>query len=433
MRIATSTIYEQQTAAIDNLVAQQAQYGNELSTGKSLNVPSDNPTQIAQDLAVRNDIALGNNTVSDVTNLSDQLTTVDGAMSTLTKVLQSARSLAVQGASDAVNPSQQQAIADQLNQLLGEAIGVANTQYAGQYVFAGSASPTSAPVQANGSPASAVSFSGNNVSQSQVFANGQRVAANVTLQQAFNYQSTNGTPDVFQTLIDLRNTLQNQQVVDQSGASVNTQGTSLSPTAPGTPLNTAGVLRTPLTPDASGNVSISIGSSKATNGVTITFSPSASIQTVLTDINAQTGATGVTASFDFAQQKLSLSSSVGAFSVQDTPSPGATNTGNFVEAFGLQRQADVTNTVSTQIGNLDNVLQVALNARATLGSTIQRLQTLSTTTNAQVVSDTQVQSGIEDANIPQVVSKFSLTQTALQAAYGTTTRLEQKTLFDYLT
>jgi flagellin-like hook-associated protein FlgL len=42
------------------------------------------------------------------------------------------------------------------------------------------------------------------------------------------------------------------------------------------------------------------------------------------------------------------------------------------------------------------------------------------------------QSTIADTNVAQATSQFTLTQTALQAAYATTSRLEGKTLIDYL-
>ena len=41
MRIATSTIYAQQTAAIDDQAAAYADIGAQLSSGKRLNAPSD--------------------------------------------------------------------------------------------------------------------------------------------------------------------------------------------------------------------------------------------------------------------------------------------------------------------------------------------------------------------------------------------------------
>lgn len=432
MRIATSTIFDQQTSAIDNLTAQQAQYGQELSTGKSLNVPSDNPTVIAQDLSVRTSLAVDNQVSQNAANLQNQLTTVDGSLATLTNVLQSARGFAVQGASDTLSPADGQNLASQINQLLNESISVANTQYAGTYIFSGTKIPPVKAVTPNGAPTTSVTVTTNAQTQTQEFSNGQPIQTSVTLQQGFNYQSFDGSPDVFQALITLRDTLQNQSVVDKSGSAVNVPGTVVTTVAPSTPLNSAN-FSTPILPDSTGNVSINISSSKDLNGTTFTFNPAtATVASVLTSINAATATTGVSASFDNKQERLILTSSVGSFQVQDIGSPGATNTGNFVEAFHLQSQADLVNNISTQIGDLDRVLQQVISARSSIGSAIQQLAALSGTMSTAILNQTKVQSNLEDTNVPQVVSLFSQTQTALQAAYATTSRLEGKTLFDYL-
>lgn len=432
MRIATSTLYEQQAAAIDNLVATQQQYGQILSTGKQLNVPSDDPTQIAQDLSLRTTLAQDNQTSRNLQSSTAELTTVDGALSTLSDVMQKARAIAVQGASDTVNPAQQQVLAAQVDSLLNEAIGIANTQYAGKYVFAGTADPSSPPVQPGGQPVSSVVFSGNLSSQSQQFVDGQSIQTSVTLQQAFNYASPNGSPDVFATLITLRDTLAKGTVVDESSTAVNRVGQVVAPTTTVAQLSAGAatqVMATPLTPDSSGNVSIAIASAQQPGGVRITFLPTDSVATIVAKINAS-GA-GVTAAFDPRTERLSLTAAQ-PFQVSDTPSPGASNSANFVKAFNLAPQADLVNNLSRQIGDIDGALQGVVNARARVGGSIQALGDLSGSIDSQVVNTTTVESGIEDADIAKVISRFSQTQTALQAAYGTTTRLESKTLFDYL-
>jgi flagellin-like hook-associated protein FlgL len=43
-----------------------------------------------------------------------------------------------------------------------------------------------------------------------------------------------------------------------------------------------------------------------------------------------------------------------------------------------------------------------------------------------------VKSGLEDVNVAAATSQFTEVETALQAAFETTTRLEGKTLFDYI-
>jgi len=341
--------------------------------------------------------------------------------------MQKARAIAISGASDSVSPSQAAAMAGQVDSLLQEAIGVANTQYAGKYVFGGTAVPSGPVVVPNGQPISGVTFNGNLSAQVQQFANGQTATTSITVQQAFNVSSTDGSTDVFQTLINLRDTLRSHSVVDQSSSAVNLPGTALTTASA---LNSAS-LKTAIVPDSTGNVSFNIATSTNTSGVTFTFPPTATINAVITAING--AGLGVTASFNAKTQQFSISSPTGQpFEIQNIGSPGATNTSNFMAAFNLQQQADTTNTISRQIGDFDRVLQVTTNARATVGGTIQTLNDLSSSTDSQVVNNQKVQSDIEDADIAKVISQFSQTQTALQAAYGTTTRLEGKTLFDYL-
>ncbi len=98
----------------------------------------------------------------------------------------------------------------------------------------------------------------------------------------------------------------------------------------------------------------------------------------------------------------------------------------------LSSTADVVTDLSTQLGGVDNALSVALSAAGTTGATVQTVSALASAEATRGTSDTQVQSNLEDANIAQVTSQFSLTQTALQAAYSTTSKLEQENLFTYL-
>lgn len=437
MRIATSTIYNDQTQSIDNLQALYQQQGQELSTGKALNVPSDNPTVIAQDLAVRTDSAVSTQIGSNLTNLNNELSTVDGALSSLTNILQSARQLAISAASQTNTPAQEQVIGTQVDQLLQEAVGLANTQYGGKYVFTGTSAATSIPpVQTNGSPISAVTAQTNDVVQEQGLPGGQQIASNVTLKQTFNFNAPDGSPDVFQTLITLRDTLQKGQVVDLSSQQVNLAGTAINPAVTTIANLIAGaspqIMSTPLQPDASGNVSINIANSTNTAGVNVTFLPTDTVANVIAKINAAAGPLGITASFNAQTQRISFDGGTTAFQINDVPSAGSATASNFTKAFSLNTQADVVNNVSTQLGSIDHALQVTLNARAIVGSTLQTAQAMQSTETAQVLNDTKVQSSLEDADIAKVVAQFSATQTALQAAYGTTTRLEQKSLFDYV-
>ncbi|HEV3088639.1 MAG TPA: flagellar hook-associated protein FlgL [Candidatus Elarobacter sp.] len=444
MRIATSTIYAQQTAAIDNQAALYADIGAQLSSGKQLNAPSDNPGQIGQDLQLHVTIDTTTQQSTNVKNAVSELTSTDSALSSLTSVLQSARTLAVQGASDTLTPAQRTALGNQIDELLQQSIAVGNTQYAGKFIFAGTSTTANPPVVQQGNPISGVTFTGNEQVQGQLIYNNQQFALSTTFQSAFNYASSDGSPDVFQTLIRLRDTLQNDVVVDQSTAAINRAGAVVYGAASPAPtrLNAANVFATTPVPDGSGNFSLKITGS--VNGVpsaqTITVAANAPVDgpgSVVAAINAVTAQTGVTAVYDPVAQKMSLNGT-GSFFVQDVPSAGAATAGNLSAVLNLastssSSQADMVQNVSTQIANVDHILDTVLNARSVVGARIQTLSSIGDQLQTTITDNTKVESGIEDVNVAAATSKFSQTQTALQAAYATTNRLEAKTLFDYLT
>ena len=217
MRIATSTIYNDQTASIDNLSAQYQSIGQDLSTGKSLNVPSDDPAQISQDLTLTNTINQENGDASNAVAAQNELTFTDSTLSSLTSVLQTARSLAVEGATDIIpNGTQRPLIGKQISGLLNQALALANQKYGNTYIFAGTGSATTQPITPLGSPVNGVTFTGNNQARTELI-NGQQVQVGTTMQAAFNQGSTNGTPSVFQMLATLQNTM------DQEPASIESQ------------------------------------------------------------------------------------------------------------------------------------------------------------------------------------------------------------------
>ena len=453
MRIATSTIYNNQTVSIDNLSAQYQNIGQDLSTGKSLNVPSDNPSQVAQDLTLTTTIAAENSDASNASAAQNELTFTDSTLSSLTSALQTARNLAVSGATDIIpNGTQRPLIGQQVAGLLNQVLALANTQYGGTYLFAGTGSGTTPPVTPLGSPPNAVAFSGNNNARTELI-NGQQVQVGTTLQAAFNQGSTNGTPSVFTLLATLRDTMNQEPAAIQSQQPINVTGqviygsASPAPTTLGQIAGPPPMTTIPLTADNGVPVpgySIEIdGTNPATaapgkavlNFTAATPVDSAVPPGIVQLINAQTVNTGVTAAWNVASQRLQLTSTAPnspPFLVSDVASPGATKTSNFLEAFQIPNQVSVTSNLSTQIGDIDAVINQVLTARAQIGQQIQNLA--ATTNQVQALSNdnTTTKSGYEDTNVAQATSQFTLTQTALQAAYATTSRLEGKTLIDYI-
>ena len=128
--------------ALDRLDTTQ----EELSTGKSINQPSDNPSGTALVLQL-------NTALSNLTNYSNQVTDGTGwaqaqssALSDITNATQRIQELTTEAANGTQTAADMQASAQEVNQLIDQIKQDANTQYNGQYVFSGSATST-APYQ----------------------------------------------------------------------------------------------------------------------------------------------------------------------------------------------------------------------------------------------------------------------------------------------
>lgn len=110
---------------------------NQLSTGKKINKPSDNPVTAVRSMYYRSSL---NEVDQYKRNLDDGLSwmsTTDEALDQLTNVIQRVRELTVQGQSDTNTPSDRQAISEEINQLKEHLGEIANSKIGGRYVFAG--------------------------------------------------------------------------------------------------------------------------------------------------------------------------------------------------------------------------------------------------------------------------------------------------------
>ena len=116
-----------------NLVKLQEQ----LSSGKRILRPSDDPVATAKSLKIRSDLAYNQQYVSNADNAISWLESTEMALKDLGDVLQRARELAVKANNGNLTPEDRIVIADEIQQLKKHVIQVGNTTYAGRYIFAG--------------------------------------------------------------------------------------------------------------------------------------------------------------------------------------------------------------------------------------------------------------------------------------------------------
>jgi len=187
----------QQSQTVLNQVLQ------EVATGKSVSVPSDNPEASAE--MVGNTLETAN--VDQYTqNVSGILSTVQSADSSLSAVVSSltqAISLGTEGANGTSNSANQQAIAEQVQSILSSVISQANTSYNGAYLFGGTAS-SAPPYTADSSSPSGYTYSGNGDTNSVVIGDNLSVQVNLPGSQIFS----NSSADVLGSLSSLVSALQ---------------------------------------------------------------------------------------------------------------------------------------------------------------------------------------------------------------------------------
>lgn len=159
MRISTDFQYQQFTSEIDQAQQSLNTYQQQVSTGLAINEPSDNPVGTEQ---VINMTALQNAQTQYSTNLqtaTDWLGNTNNALTSVAGIVQSAYSLALEGASDSTTQAQRNAMASQIAQYQSSILNLANTQGSdGQYLFAGQKT-NAQPFTVNGST---ITYNGDN-------------------------------------------------------------------------------------------------------------------------------------------------------------------------------------------------------------------------------------------------------------------------------
>jgi flagellar hook-associated protein 3 FlgL len=138
MRISTSMLNGNAVSAILEDQSNLSNTQQQLSSGLSINSPSDNPVGAAQLLGLDNINSQDAQYVTNGQSANTNLTLEQTALSTSTNTLQSIRDLVLQANSGTNTPSDLQAIATQIQSLEQQLMSAANTKNdAGQYLFSG--------------------------------------------------------------------------------------------------------------------------------------------------------------------------------------------------------------------------------------------------------------------------------------------------------
>lgn len=185
----------------------------QVSTGKRVSEPSDDPTASAE--MVQNTIETGqiDKYTQNVSNVLSTVQTADSALSSVVSSLTEAISLGTEGANGTNTTANQQSLAQQVQGILTSVVSQANLSYQGAYVFGGTASTTT-PYTADVSSPTGYTYNGNDDTNSVAVGDSLNVQVNLPGSQIFS----NSTNNVIGSLSNLVSALQSGDATSISTA-----------------------------------------------------------------------------------------------------------------------------------------------------------------------------------------------------------------------
>jgi flagellar hook-associated protein 3 FlgL len=180
-----------------------AKLNAQISSGKRLQSPADDPIAYARAKDLNTVLTATDQYSANIDRANGSLSVAESSLASMEDVLARAKEIALDQANPTYDASQRAVMAQGVQQLIDEMVGLGNTQVDGRYVFAGNKTDAS-PYDAAGT------YSGDSGVRNVEVGNGVQVAENVTGDQFLG--GAGGGVDVFAVLTQLRDALQANDV-----------------------------------------------------------------------------------------------------------------------------------------------------------------------------------------------------------------------------
>jgi flagellar hook-associated protein 3 FlgL len=405
MRITMKELTRQMQSVITDRYSDLAKLQEQLSTGKRLSTASDNPVDTANDVKLRSTLALESQYKTNIDDGLSFMNVTDTAMQSMNTLMQRLRELAVQGSSETVSGSDREAIQKESDQLFRQLVTLINTNYKGDYVFGGTQSKI-APFPEQHSAASAPA---DYTTLKMAYFNGTGgLNAATQIRNAFdNSAITNIMPG------SIKLSIGNTTYVEGRDYTVDYVNGTI------TPLNAA------LTIDVSDGGAFN-GPNYQPGAVSLTFDYISRGK----DVFGNTVSNGGSVLRDI-ENGVTMPVNIPGDEVITNSQAGVDMIGSIIR---LQQNLIYNNTggINTAIGEIDKTYQAILSAQSKNGARINRLETTLTRNEAQSATTTELSSKLEDVDMAEAATNFSLMQTVYNAALKSSAMTMQHSLVDYL-
>ncbi|ALQ51778.1 flagellar hook-associated protein FlgL [Nitrosomonas ureae] len=402
MRVSTQTIHETGTNLMlqnqGNLVKTQQQ----LSTGKRILTPSDDPIAAAQALNVTQAAALNKQFSVNRASASSSLGLEENVLKQVTSILQSVHNSAVYAGNSTLNDADKKILATELRGKFDSLVGLANTtDENGQFLFSGYQANTKPFVQTGLN----VQYAGDQ---------GQRMNQ---VGSARQLPVSDSGIDVFERIRDGNGIFSTAADSLNNGTGIIDKGSVIVPadlTGANYEINftvAAGVTTYDIVNVTTGSA-VSSGN-PYTSDSAISFD---GIQLSITGDPANGDRFTVSPS---SNQSIfeTVSDLITALETPSSSQPGSTR---------------LSNSLNTALQNINNSLEHVLTKQSAIGARMNEIDSLESVGDDQNIQFEKLLSDLQDADLSKVISDFQRQQLYLQAAQQSYIKISGLSLFNYI-
>lgn len=432
MRVSTSMIFDGNVNALNDRTSSLLRTQQQLSSGKRILAPSDDPVAASQVLELTQSAAVNTQYLAAQGTAKSTLGLIDNQLASVSDLLGRIRELGVQGGNAALAISDRRAITTELRVRFDELVGIANsTDGNGQYLFSGY---QGANKPFAGSVENGVDYFGDDGQRAVRVSGSRLMPVSVTGSDVFMHiRNGNGS---FVTAAATVNTgsglIDAGSVGDPSKWNSSANSGQLEVRFWQDPATSA--LYYDLV-DASNGNSLFTGASSTAGGAGNTFTHAYSSGNVISfsglaapynDFGASVTVSGTPASGDAFS--VNRSTSAGLFSML-ADMINALETSNVAGAAG---NTQLHNRLGAALSNLSQVEDNVLRVRADVGSRLNELDDLGSAAQGLDIQYQSRISELQDVDYNKAITDLTRHQTQLQATQQSFVKIAGLSLFNYL-
>ncbi len=434
MRISTSTIYDTGIRRIQQQQADMLHIQQQVSTGRRLLTPSEDPVAAASVLELTQSMNVNEQNGTNANAARNKLELEESHLTDLTTLIQDVKTLAVQAGNDVLTDGDRAMVVSELQSRYQALLGLSNvSDESGEHLFSGFMGATQP-------------FS--ETSPGTVVYNGDQGQRMLRISAGHTVAVSDSGADVFQRIKNGNGVFATGAAGTNTGTGIVSQGSVQDITKWNSATNNkdftikfdvSAALPPVTTYDIVDNVS---GDSLLTGAPATGVGPylrtfnSGSAISLKTDPTTDTNATP----FDFGSE-ISVE---GAPSTDDVFTVKAsTNVDLFTTLnnliTGLQpsvpgnlKSAVLHNSLNAAMSNLDNALDNVLTVRAAVGARMKEVDSVQNTREDLTIQYKSSISDLQDVDYAKVISDLTLQQTQLQASQKSFVSTQSLSLFNYI-